>query len=223
MLAIIPARGGSKTVPRKNIRKFAGKPLIVWTIRAALKSRFIDRLVLSSEDDEIIKIAQKHGCEVPFKRPAALSEDDTPGIDPVLFTVQTLHEKYDYVCLLQPTSPLRQTEDIDGCIEKCVSLNAPSCVTVTQAEKHPYWMYEMDANERLLPLFPEKEILRRQELNMLYFLNGAVYVIRTDVLLHSKKFVDHHTLGYVMRPENSVDIDTEMDFQIAENIQLSHR
>ncbi len=107
VLAIIPARGGSKGVPRKNIRLLAGKPLIVWTIDEAKKSKYIDRFILSSEDDEIIKIAREYGCEVPFKRPIELAQDDTPGIEPVIHAINTLEDKYDYVVLLQPTSPLR--------------------------------------------------------------------------------------------------------------------
>ncbi|MEH2097772.1 acylneuraminate cytidylyltransferase family protein, partial [Nostoc sp.] len=115
VLAIIPARGGSKAVPRKNIREIGGKPLIAWTIEEAKKSQYIDRLILSSEDDEIISIAQKWGCEIAFKRPVELAQDDTPGIAPVLHALNQL-PIYDYVVLLQPTSPLRQVIDIDGCI-----------------------------------------------------------------------------------------------------------
>jgi CMP-N,N'-diacetyllegionaminic acid synthase len=114
ILAIVPARGGSKGVPRKNIRLLAGKPLIAWTIDEAKKSRYIDRLILSSEDDEIIEVAREFGCEIPFKRPDELAQDDTPGIESVIHAINTLEEKYDFVVLLQPTSPLRTVEDIDG-------------------------------------------------------------------------------------------------------------
>ena len=120
ILAIIPARGGSKGIPRKNIKPLAGKPLIAWTIEEAKKSKYIDRLILSSEDEEIIRIAKKWGCEVPFVRPKEFAEDETSGIEPILHAIETLSEKYDYVCLLQPTSPLRTVNDIDGCIKKCI-------------------------------------------------------------------------------------------------------
>lgn len=114
-LAIIPARGGSKGVPRKNIRNLAGKPLIAWTIEEAKKSKYINRVILSSDDNEIIEIAKNYNCEVPFVRPKNIAEDNTPGIDPVLHAIKQC-PGYDYVVLLQPTSPLRTVEDIDGCI-----------------------------------------------------------------------------------------------------------
>nr|HPK54819.1 acylneuraminate cytidylyltransferase family protein [Smithellaceae bacterium] len=111
VLAIIPARGGSKGIPRKNITNLAGKPLIAWTIEEAKKSKYIDRLILSSEDNEIIQVAKEWGCEVPFIRPRELAEDDTLGIEPVLHALNTIKKKYDYVVLLQPTSPLRSVDD----------------------------------------------------------------------------------------------------------------
>lgn len=122
ILAIIPARGGSKGVPRKNIRDLAGKPLIAWTIEEAKKSKYITRLILSSEDEEIIEAAKKYGCEVPFVRPIELAQDNTPGIEPVLHAIEKC-PGYDYVLLLQPTSPLRTVEDIDGCIEFLLNKN----------------------------------------------------------------------------------------------------
>jgi CMP-N,N'-diacetyllegionaminic acid synthase len=120
VLGLIPARGGSKGVARKNIREVRGKPLIAWTIEEARRSIYLDRLVLSSEDTEIMEIARSFGCEVPFRRPEELAADDTPGIDPVLHALREL-PGFDYVALLQPTSPLRTAEDIDGCIERCVA------------------------------------------------------------------------------------------------------
>jgi CMP-N,N'-diacetyllegionaminic acid synthase len=107
ILGIIPARGGSKGIPRKNLIIFGGKPLMAWTIEAGLQSHYIDRLILSSEDEEIIAVAREWGCEVPFIRPAELSRDDTPGIEPVIHAIKTLKTSYDYIILLQPTSPLR--------------------------------------------------------------------------------------------------------------------
>ena len=128
VLAIIPARGGSKGVPRKNIRPLGGKPLIAWTIEAAHRSAWIDRLILSSEDQEIIDTACAWGCDVPFVRPAELARDCTPGIDPVLHALKQL-PSFDLVVLLQPTSPLRSAADIDRCIERCQRGGAPAAVT----------------------------------------------------------------------------------------------
>lgn len=213
VLAIIPARGGSKGVPRKNIRELGGKPLIAWTIEAAKKSNYIDRLILSSEDPEIIAIAKQWGCEVPFVRPQELAQDETPGIDPILHGIETLQEKYDYVILLQVTSPLRTVEDIDGCLELAIREDAISCVSVTEPDKSPYWMYKMSkGNYRLDPLIPQdRDFSCRQELPEVYALNGAIYVNRCEDLLKTKKMIQSETIGYIMPKERSIDIDTEAD------------
>lgn len=223
VLAIIPARGGSKGVPRKNIRFVAGKPLIVWTIEESGKSEYIDRTILSSDDEEIIAIARQWNCDVPFVRPAELARDHVTGIEPVLHAIETIPEKHDYVVLLQPTSPLRLVEDIDGCIEKCVSQNAPVCVTVTTPDKSPYWMYFLDNQGKLNPVIKQEDIvLLRQQLKSVYLLNGAVYVAKTDWFMKNKKFVSDETVAYLMPKTRSMDIDTEWDLKICE-ILLSER
>ncbi|HHY22121.1 MAG TPA: acylneuraminate cytidylyltransferase family protein [Bacilli bacterium] len=216
VLAIIPARGGSKGVPRKNIRDLAGKPLIAWTIDEAKKSKFIDRLILSSEDEEIIEVAKSYGCEVPFVRPRHLAEDTTPGIEPVLHAIKEV-EGYDYVMLLQPTSPLRTVEDIDRCIEKIIKFNDPACVSVAEPDTSPYWMYTLNCNDQIKPLIPQDTVaVRRQELPTVYSLNGAVYIAKTDWLRHTKSFLTEETIAYIMPRERSYDIDTEEDFQWCE-------
>ncbi|WP_339799092.1 acylneuraminate cytidylyltransferase family protein [Paenibacillus sp. FSL R5-0744] len=216
ILAIIPARGGSKGVPHKNIKKLAGKPLISWTIEEAKKSRYIDRLILSSDDHKIIEIARSQGCDAPFIRPKHLSEDTTPGIDPVLHAINQL-PSFDYVVLLQPTSPLRLVEDIDGCIENIVNMGAPACVSVTKTNESPYWMYTLKENNMLKQLIvQEKEIERRQELPEVYYTNGAVYVADVNWLLKSGTFLEKETVAYVMPRNRSNDIDTEEDFLICE-------
>jgi CMP-N,N'-diacetyllegionaminic acid synthase len=218
VLAIIPARGGSKGVPRKNIRELAGKPLIAWTIEAAKQSAYIDRLIVSTDDWEIAEVAKRYGCEVPFLRPRELAKDDTPGIAPILHALETL-PSYDLVVLLQPTSPLRTTADIDGCIEKCVSKQANACVSVTVADKTPYWMYLLSSSDTLEPVIPGGQtVLRRQDAAPVYVLNGAVYVACADWLVQSKSFLEKETIGYVMPVERSIDIDNELDFYLAETI-----
>lgn len=215
ILAIIPARGGSKGVPRKNVRDLAGKPLIAWTIEEAKKSRYIDRLILSSEDDEIIKVATQYGCEVPFKRPLELAQDDTPGIEPVLHAIEQC-PGYDYVVLLQPTSPLRTVEDIDSSIEKLLNSDADFCVSVTEPEKSPYWMYTLE-NDRMIPLLSQEELVaRRQDLPKVYALNGAIYIAKISCLITTKQFVNQSAICYVMSQEKSQDIDNERDFLICE-------
>jgi CMP-N,N'-diacetyllegionaminic acid synthase len=217
ILAIVPARGGSKGVPRKNIRLLAGKPLIAWTIDEAKKSRYIDRLILSSEDDEIIEVAREFGCEIPFKRPDELAQDDTPGIESVIHAINTLEEKYDFVVLLQPTSPLRTVEDIDGCIHHCIITESPACVSLTEAQQSPYWMYHLDDDMKLKPFMQNGEkINRRQNLPKVYALNGAVYVAESEFINKNRSFLTEETVGYIMSEENSLDIDTEFDFAYCE-------
>jgi len=213
VLALIPARGGSKGVPRKNIREVGGRPLIAWTIEAAQRSAYIDRVVLSSEDPEIIETARRWGCEIPFARPAELAEDHTPGIDPVLHALSLL-PGYDLVVLLQPTSPMRTTEDIDRCIERCVEEGKNACVSVTESAKSPYWMYRMRTDDTLAPILEPTQGQRRQDLPVVYALNGAVYVARVPWLTENRTFVTPETVAYVMPPERSLDIDTPIDLTV---------
>lgn len=220
VLAVIPARGGSKGVPRKNIRVVAGRPLIAWTIEEARKSKYIDRLVVSSDDAEIIEVARSWGCEAPFVRPAELSRDESPGIDPVLHALDML-PGYDWLVLLQTTSPLRSVADIDGCLDRCVEAVANACVTVAPAEQSPYWMYSLGTDGRMQALLPTQvEVARRQDLPPAYLLNGAVYVARCEWLRRHRTFVNEETIGFVMPQERSLDIDTELDLQI---LDIRHR
>jgi len=222
VLAIIPARGGSKGIPRKNIVPLCGKPLIAWTIEAARNSAYIDRVILSSEDPEIIEVARQWGCNVPFVRPAELSADATPGIAPVLHALTTLPELYDYVVLLQPTSPLRNSSDIDGVIEKVAKDGHPACVSVTSAAKSPQWMFHLDACARLVPFMDKAQIAAtRQELTQLYLLNGAVYVAEVAWLMKSRSFISPETAAHVMPEVRSVDIDTPLDLRLCELLMAS--
>jgi N-acylneuraminate cytidylyltransferase len=214
VLAIIPARGGSKGVPRKNIREVGGKPLIAWTIEEAKKSKYIDRLILSSDDEEIIKIAKSWDCDVPFVRPQELAQDDTPGIVPVLHALDML-PGYGMVVVLQITSPLRSVRDIDDCIESCATENVKSCVSVTEAEESPYWMYTLGQKGNLQSLIPATTAFsRRQDIPPVYVLNGAVYTADCEWLRQEKTFLKEQTRGYVMPKERSLDIDTELDLEI---------
>lgn len=215
ILAIIPARGGSKGVPRKNIRHLLGKPLIQWSIESAKKSRYIDRVIVSSEDAEIIQIAREGGCEVPFIRPIELAEDETTGVDVIVHALNTLTEKYDYVVVLQPTSPLRTTEDIDAAIQQMIVQHADFCVSVTTPEKHPYWSFSLTPNNCLQAAFPEIPS-RRQLLPEMVTLNGAIYIAKVTAFLTQKTFLTVATQAYQMPKERSFDIDTELDFRLCE-------
>lgn len=215
VLAVIPARGGSQGVPRKNIRQLAGKPLIAWSLEHAAQSRYIDFTIVSTEDDEIAQVAREWGAAVPFTRPMQLASDTSTGDDVLCHAVENSGGNYDYVVLLQPTSPLRTTADIDEAIELCINKTVVSVVSVSEASKSPYWMYQMDKNGELIPFF-EDVMTNRQQLPRSYALNGAVYVLEVASLLACKKILQKQALGYLMPAERSYDIDTEIDFLICD-------
>ncbi len=218
VLAIMPARGGSRSVARKNLRIVGGKPLLAWTIEVAKQSRFIDRLVVSSEDPDILDAAKAYGCDAPFVRPADLARDDTPGIEPILHAISVL-PSFDWVVMLQPTSPLRVASDVDTCIELCASHSANAAVSVTEATENPYWMFRVGPDGFLQPVIDNADIpFRRQELPEVLLLNGAVYVARCEWLKQSRSFLTAETLGYRMPLERSLDIDTEFDLAQADNL-----
>lgn len=215
ILAIIPARGKSKGVPRKNIKQIAGKPLIAWTIEEANKSKYIDRVIVSTEDEEIALISEQAGAEVPFLRPAGLSKDETPGIEPILHAVDKL-PGFDYVMMLQPTSPLRTVEDVDGLIEWMFKNEYESVVSVCLSDKTPSWMFQLTNEDNLKSIVQEEVVVRRQESEKTYALNGALYLISLNELINYKSFFTKNTKGYVMPKDRSFDIDDLVDFQICE-------
>lgn len=215
MLALIPARAGSKGIPRKNTVDLHGKPLIAWTIEAAKGASGVDRVVVTTDDPEIAAISRSWGAEVPFLRPAELSGDDTPGIEPVIHAISLL-PNYDWILLLQPTSPLRTAQDIEAIVELAEDRNAPSAVSVCEASSHPYWAYFVDTSDHLTPLVSVPLPARRQDLPCAYTLNGALYLAKRDWLLENRTFVTAETVGYVMPLQRSVDIDTPLDWKWAE-------
>lgn len=220
ILAVIPARGGSKGIPRKNIKELGGKPLIAWTIECAKKSKYLDRIIVSTDDEEIARIAKEWGADVPFMRPAELAQDDTPGIAPILHAAEFLKGEYTHIVVLQVTSPFRSANDVDETIKKCIDNVADTCVSVTKAEASPFWMYTLDEGEKLKPLLKvdEEFYYQRQKLPVVYQLNGAVYVVTSEYLLREKKMISNDTLGYVMVDDRSLDIDKMSDFLLAEKI-----
>ena len=218
-LGIIPARGGSKGLPGKNTRLLAGRPLLEWTVRAARASGRIDCLILSTDDAGIAAAGTACACEVPFLRPAELAGDKTPMIDVVLHALDTLGGGFDLVVLLQPTSPLRSSQDITACVDLCVQTGAPSVVAVTPASESPYWMFTLDTGQALARLLPEAPVqTRRQDLPPAYLVNGAVYVARPDWLRRHRAFIAADTKGYVMPAERSIDIDDLNDWAAAEEV-----
>lgn len=214
VIAIIPARAGSKGLVKKNLALLAGKPLIAWTIEEAKKSTYIDQLIVSTDGEDISQVARDYGAHVPFMRSETLAKDDTAMMEVILDVLDKMPE-YDYVILLQPTSPLRVVQDIDACLELCDENNAPACVSVSPAKGHPYWMYYFH-QKSLIPLVENaNNVTRRQDLPPVYQLNGAVYVAKTQWLRDKKTFMTKETLGYNMPKNRSVDIDDEFDFQLA--------
>ena len=211
VLGVIPARGGSKGVERKNLRVVAGKSLIAYTIETAQRSQYLDRVIVSSEDSEILEESARHGAE-PLLRPRHLAADDTPGVVPALHAIDAL-PGFDIVVLLQPTSPLRVSSDIDGCIDGCMAAEETCCVSLVEAEQSPYWMFSMNSEQRLQPVTGADVglIARRQELPTVYRLNGAVYAAGTDWLRRHGSFVEPGVAGWIMPAERSLDIDSEAD------------
>ncbi|MFN3557865.1 MAG: cytidylyltransferase domain-containing protein [Brevundimonas sp.] len=218
VLGIITARGGSKGLPGKNLIPFRGRPLIGWTIAAAQASVGIDRLILSSDDPGIIAEAVAFGCEAPFVRDAALSGDTARSIDVVLDALDRV-PGYEVMVLLQPTSPLRTAADIDAVLAQLKE--SDSCVSVTEAETHPWLTYRTDLSGRMSPYAepPAGASLRRQDLPGALTVNGAVYAARVDWLRRTRSFVvPGETRAHVMPPERSADIDTREDLDAAEGL-----
>ena len=216
VLALIPARGGSKGLPGKNILPVGGRPLLAWSVDAARAARSVDRVVLSSDDDAIMAAARACGCEVPFVRPAALASDNATTIDVVMHALDALPD-YDVIVLLQPTSPLRTAADIDAACERLASSGAPACVSVSPVDQNPYWMYHLGEDQYLVPVVETPpSVARRQDLPAVYALNGAVYVADIAWLRQSRTFVTRETVAHVMPAERSIDIDTIADFEAFE-------
>lgn len=214
VLGVILARGGSKGLPRKNIRDLGGKPLVAWTIEAGHRSEHLDRLILSSDDDEIISAAESYDCEVPFRRPERLARDDTPSVDALVHALDQL-PPYDYVALLQSTSPLREAKDIDATITRCHKSGAPACTTLAEIGKPLQWMFTLTEEDRLQPAVEVEtnELTRRQDAEPLYAVNGAVSVARTDWIRTQTSFRTDETVGHVMPKERSPDIDSKLDLE----------
>jgi len=227
MLAIIPARGGSKGVPGKNIKPLRDKPLIVYTIEAAQAARSIDRLILSTDDKDIAAVAQNHGVEIPFMRPAKLAQDDSLAIDNYIYTMDRLNDKsskqYDEFMVLQPTSPFRTSVDIDNAIALFYEKNANSLISVCEAPHPPSWAKKLDQAGRLRDYF-ELNISNknRQDLETAYIPNGAIFIFKLSVLKKIYSYYSDNAFAYIMSQESSLDIDTPLDFEFAEFIMSKH-
>lgn len=222
-LAIITARGGSKGLPRKNIKEMCGKPLIFWSIEAGLGSEYVDEVMVTTDSEEIASISREFGASVPFLRPAEFSSDVATSFDvikhAVIFYENELHKKFDYVVLLEPTSPLRDKDDIDMAIEKLFSNpNASAIVGISKTEsQNPAFLIQKSDKDFLVGYEShDMKVLRRQDINEVYFFEGSVYVSRVDTLLSKKTFYHECTLGYEVPKWKSLEIDDIDDFIMVE-------
>jgi N-acylneuraminate cytidylyltransferase len=216
VLGLIPARGGSKGVPRKNLRLLGRKPLLQWTVAAALASRYLDRVILSTDDTEIESLGSRLGLEVPFRRPDEISGDDATAAEVVLHALRALDDRFDLIVYLQPTSPFRTAEDIDRALERLVASDADTCVSVHEAPLRADLLFFTDGDSRLSPVTGSLPAPRRQDAPSCYVLNGAVYVARVRAFERDARFLTEQTVAHVMPLDRSADLDTPEDFALAE-------
>ncbi len=221
-LGVITARGGSKGIPGKNHKLLAGKPLIVWTIETAKRSKLITHLIVSTDDPEIAQICRKAGVDVPFMRPKELAQDDTPHV-PVMrhatgYMEDRLSVRFDIVVILQPTSPFRTVEDLDGTLNKLLETDADSAVAIVEvgSSEHPVKMKKYDGTWVSAYCVEEVEGTRRQDLPKAYKRSGAVYAMKRDLVMKKGKLYGENIAAYIVARERSIDIDTPLDWVKAE-------
>jgi CMP-N,N'-diacetyllegionaminic acid synthase len=223
MLAIIPARGGSKGLPGKNVKPLGGKPLIYWTIEAAFNAKGISRVILSTDDDEIARICAPTGIEIPFMRPKELAQDDSLAIDNYIYTVQRLVDNSNVdiqeFAVFLPTTPFRTESDIDLAINIFHSNHADSVISCTLLAHPVDWILHIDEKSKILHTkMMGAVIMNRQASPMSYVPNGAIYIFKFDILKMNYSYYTKNSYAYIMPPERSIDIDTIFDFNFAEFI-----
>jgi len=229
VLGVIPARGGSKGIPHKNIATVAGQPLLAYTCDAALSSKRLTRVILSTDDPNVAEVGQHYGIEVPFLRPVELAQDEIPILDVLQHVLKTLQETENYqpqvVVLLQPTSPLRRAEHIDEAVDILLRTGADSVVSVVEVphQFNPVSLMHLEG-ERLMPYLEGPPILRRQDKPLLYARNGpAVLAVRREVLLKKNSLYGNDCRPLVMNVEDSVDIDCAFDLDLVEFLLKRHK
>ncbi|MCF0129935.1 MAG: acylneuraminate cytidylyltransferase family protein [Pseudobutyrivibrio sp.] len=218
MLAVIPARGGSKGIPHKNIVDLGGRPLIDYTIQAALGSKYVDRLVVSTDDEEIALVSKACGADVPFLRPDYLSSDTAKSIDALIHAVEFCEDEeskaYDIIVLLQATSPFRDSGDLDGALERFIATGELGVVSMNEVEENPVLIRTMDESGNLTKLMDTSSTVRRQDMKKFYFVNGAIYINNRKTLNRATSLNDN-PVGYVMTLDHSIDIDDMSDLEYA--------
>ena len=217
-LAIIPARSGSKRLTNKNMLPLKNKPLIEWSINAGLNSKYIDEIVVSSNNNEVWILEKKKKVKF-IRRPESLSQDNSSTLDVILHTLETIDRDFDYFVLLQPTSPLRTDKHIDEAIEKVILKKAYSIISVSECEHPPIWSNTLPKDGSMSNFIDHSASKRRsQDHAIFYRLNGAIYIVNTGEFKSKVSLFDKKSFSYVMKQESSIDIDTELDFIIAESI-----
>lgn len=220
--ALIPARGGSKRLPGKNTKLLGGKPLIAWSIETALASQYIDRVVVSTDDEQIQEVARQYGAEVPFLRPDYLAHDHASSFDVIVHAIQFLQldQPNHLLVLLQPTSPLRSTAELDQALEFFMTQQAKGVVSVSKTEHSPLWSNILPENRNMAEFIrPEVQGKRSQDLAQFYRLNGSIYIYDTlSLLAENKVFFTEQVYAFETDLENAIDIDTALDFLIAETV-----
>ena len=216
ILGIIPARSGSKGLKDKNIKPLGGKPLIGYTIKAALDSKMIDNVIVSTDSEQYRDIAKSLGAEVPFLRSSKLSEDETKTEDVIVDLISKLEEKYDYFILLQPTSPLRTSEDIKNVIKLIVEEDLESVVSVCEVDHSPYLMNVLNKDLSMEGFISNNK--RRQDYEKFYRINGAIYLMQVDKYLECRNFYGKNSKAYIMSKERSIDIDSLTDFEFVDHL-----
>jgi len=222
VLGIIPARGGSKRIPRKNLIKLAHKPLIAYTIEAGLHSPYIDTLVVSTDDREIADVAITHNAQVPFLRPIELARDESCTFEAIRHSIEYYRDiekrEFDFVVLLQPTSPLRDSSDINEALEFLIYKRADAVISVCEVEHSPLWTNTLPVDLSMAGfLRADVKNLHSQDLRRYYRLNGAIYICNTRRLLAEKSFfIMDNVYAYIMPKEKSVDVDTMLDLKLCE-------
>ncbi|KKW19337.1 MAG: CMP-N-acetylneuraminic acid synthetase [Parcubacteria group bacterium GW2011_GWA2_51_10] len=227
VLILIPARGGSKRIPKKNTKLLGGEPLISYAIRAAKGSRFADRTIVSTDSADIAAIARRFGAETPFLRPRHLATDASPVASAVIHTLDELQKKEswrpDVVVLVQPTSPFVRSKDIDEAIATLIQSGANSCVSVTEVRERPEWMFALK-KKMLKKKFPTTLFKRSQDMPPLYRLNGAVYASHANVIRKKSLIFDPKKAAAVIMPiDRSLDIDYPFDWKVAERIHENNQ
>lgn len=229
MIAIIPARGGSKGLPGKNIRELNGKPLIAYTVEAAVKAQQIERVIVSTDDGEIAEVARAYGAEIPFLRPGNLATDTSQAVDVYLHAVEYLmresNEKIEKFMVLLPTAPMRTEVHIDKALELFQKEGAETLISMKEAETPITWYYEKLNSDRVRNAgFGDCNAVDNRQVNKTFYVpNGAIYILDYELLKEKRTYYSDNTLAYIMSAQDSVDIDTLLDFDFAQYLMQRKR